>query len=327
MRLFVALLAVLVLPAGAAAQGTGMTSTLSWTRLPGAEPCPTVVEIAAGVEAILGRSVLVGAASAERIVEASVERTESGFVAQIRFASGDGTLLGERALPSTDPSCADLAESASLVIALMIDPDAEAPIESAGERAGEAAAPDPGPTARVTIDLGGAATVGLGPFVSGAGYLRALMTIQGFVPVGLVGLLQPLSRAERTGGPWDFTEIFAGLTICPLFFHDSSISFGACAGIDVGGAVLVSAPATPGPAERERLLVQLDVQAYFRIAAVGPFGLHALAAFLVPFRTEPWRELGGAVAWAPEPIGGLFGLGLTFDFVTSGDGGRALSVP
>lgn len=311
----------------------GMTSTLSWTRLPGAEVCPTVVDVGHAVEALLGRSVLVESRRADRIVEASVAPGTDGvsFVAAIQVASHEGEVLGRREIASHDPGCADLAESAALAIALMIDPDAELGPGPEPDRADE---PEPereivivetpaplGPPTRLTIDLGAAATLGVGPFASGAGYLRALLGLDGFVPFGVVGLLQPFSRAESSAGSADFTTVLAGVTICPLYFHGPSGSFGACAGIDLGGALSVGRSVPEPLRETERLLVQLDVSAYGRLAVIGPLAIQVLAALFVPFRNEAWSTASGAL-WSPEPIAGMAGLGLAVDLTLAGDAAR-----
>lgn len=328
--LFVGLVMLgLLASSGALAQSTdarGVTSTLSWTRLSGAERCPTVVEVGRAVEAILGRTVLVASQHADRIVEASVALGPEGrFVATIQVASPEGEVLGRREITSADPTCADLGETAGLAIALMIDPDAEL---------GPALEPDPEPQpepppssevvppvapTRFTIDLGGAATFGVGPFVSGAGYLRALLGLPGFVPFGLVGIFQPFSRAESMAGSVDFTAVLAGLTICPLYFHSERASFGACAGVDVGGALVVGRTLPEPLLSNERLLVQLDVQAYGRLTLYGPLVIQLLAALFVPFRNEAWVTAAGTF-FTPEPVAAMVGLGLAIDLSVAGDG-------
>lgn len=312
--------------ADTAAPEDGVTSTLSWTRLSGAERCPTVVEVGRAVEAVLGRSVLVEAQRADRIVEASVALGPEGhFVASIQVASPEGEVLGRREITSRDPECADLAETAGLAIALMIDPDAELGPALEPEPDPQ---PDPPPSSEVlppvsptrfTIDLGGAATFGVGPFVSGAGYLRALLGLPGFVPFGLVGILQPFSRAESMAGNVDFTTVLAGLTICPLYFHSQRASFGACAGVDVGGALVVGRTLAEPLLSNERLLVQLDVQAYGRLTLYGPLAIQLLAALFVPFRNEAWITATGTF-FNPEPVAAMVGLGLAIDLSVAGDG-------
>lgn len=311
--------ALLAASPASAQDARGVTSTLSWTRLPGAEACPTVVDVGEAVEALLGRSVLVESRDADRIVEASVAPGAGAtpFVASIQVATHEGEVLGRREIASRDPACADLAETAALAIALMIDPDAELAPEPEPEPVPEPA-PVLGAPTRLTVDLGAAGTLAVGPFVSGAGYLRILLGLDGFVPFGLVGVLQPFSRAETGAGSVDFTTMLAGVTICPLYFHGPAGSFGACAGIDLGGTVAVGRTIPEPLRETERLLVQLDVQAYGRVTLLGPLALQLLAALFVPFRNDAWSTADGAL-WAPEPVAGIVGLGLALDLTLAGD--------
>lgn len=324
------------LPSIAVAQ----TSTLSWTRSPGAEVCPTVVEVGREVEALSGRSVFAPLSEADRVIEASVapssEGADGSFTASIVMASREGEVLGRRELVSHDPACADLASMAALAIALMIDPDASF---EAREEPSEPAVSEPvepivvirdaplGPPTRLTFDLGAAATLGVGPFVSGAGVLRVLLTLDGFVPFGIVGVLQPFSRAESAGGSVDFTTVLAGVTICPLFFHGPQLSAGGCAGVDLGGAIAVGRTLPVALRETERFLVQLDVSAYGRVALYGPLSFQVLAALFVPFRNDAWRTVSDAVFTQPEPVAGMLELGLSIDLTLAGDGSREQHLP
>jgi len=307
----------------------GIASTLSWTRLEGAEVCPTVVQVAAELEEILGRSVLVDASLADRIVEVSVSPgTDVAFVARIQVSSPSGEVLGLRELAAHAADCSDLLEGASMAIALMIDPDAlgrereveaiEVPIVVPAE---------PQPPTRFTMDVGGAATFAVGPFVSGAGYARALLSLPGFVPFGVVGVLQPFSRAEAMGGAVDFTTVLGGLTICPLFFHGARFSIEGCAGIDLGGALVVGNARPMMLRENERFLVQLDLQAAGRVVLFGPLALHLLAALVVPFRNDAWLQADGSTFFAPEPVGAMVGLGISLDLTLAGDSSMEQHLP
>jgi hypothetical protein len=318
----------------------GVASTLSWTRLAGAEVCPTVVQVAAELEEILGRSVLVDASLADRIVEVSVAPgTETPFLARIQVSSPTGEVLGVRELAAHEADCSDLLEGASMAIALMIDPDALAREREEREeearrepitppvRAPIMAPPPPEPPTRFTLDVGGAATFAVGPFVSGAGYARALLSLPGFVPFGVIGVLQPFSRAESMGGAVDFTTVLGGLTLCPLFFHGRSFSIEGCAGIDLGGALVVGNARAMTLRENERFLVQLDVQAAGRVVLFGPLALHVLAALLVPFRNDPWQQMDGTTFFTPEPVGAMVGLGISIDLTLAGDGAMEQHLP
>jgi hypothetical protein len=100
------------------------TSSLSWTRLPGAESCIGAGELARKVEERLGRSALVAPSQADRSVEAHVEpRRGGGWQASLALADRSGTILRERALETREPSCRALDDALVLVIALLVDPE------------------------------------------------------------------------------------------------------------------------------------------------------------------------------------------------------------
>ncbi len=344
LRFALLLWAWLAMSSVASAQGEdrGVASTLSWTRSAGAEACPTVVQVATELEALLGRSVLVDASVADRIVEVSVAPgTDAPFVARIQVSTPTGEVLGLRELQAHRADCSDLLEGASMAIALMIDPDALArtPDEEEEEEIQEGEEeeeeeederrpppveapvmpPAPSPPTRFSLDVGGAATFAVGPFVSGAGYTRALLSLPGFVPFGVLGMLQPFSRAEAMGGAVDFLTVLGGVTICPLYFHGPRFSVEGCAGVDLGGALVVGNARTMTLRENERFLVQLDVQAAARVVLVGPLALNFLAALLVPFRNDAWLESDSAVFFSPEPVGAMVGLGVSLDLTLAGD--------
>lgn len=87
------------------------------------------MELARAVEARLGRAVFVPTPKAERIVEARIAPSRSGFGAVLSVADQRGQLLGQRELSTTSTDCRSLDRSLVLVLALLIDAEAipEAP--------------------------------------------------------------------------------------------------------------------------------------------------------------------------------------------------------
>lgn len=321
------------------------TSTLSWTRLTGAEACPTLPEMATQMDALTGRSVISSSSEADLVIEAYVEAlpvtSESRFRATVHVATREGEVLGERVIETSDATCEALRERASIAMVLMIDPDAdlsgthEAPVEVAPEVVPEVVpevapevvevAPTPEPAAvvnphRMTIDLGAGASLAVGPFVAPSGHLRVLFAPSGFVPFGVVGSLVPWSRAEVAGAFVDFLHVLAGVTICPLFFHDEVGSLELCGGVDLGGALAIAHTPSLSLRETERLLVQLDVNLVGRITLIPQWlVLHANASLYVPFRGEAWRLSGSDAAYfQPEPVAAMLGFGMSLDLPLGG---------
>ncbi len=102
------------------------TSSLAWVRMPGSESCVPSQDLARAVEARLGRDVFVPTSRADLSIEGRVEPLpgRKGHRAVILVRGGNGETLGERTIEDKDPTCARLTEPLSLVIALMIDPEA-----------------------------------------------------------------------------------------------------------------------------------------------------------------------------------------------------------
>ena len=98
-------------------------SSLSWTRLPGAEQCIGAPDLARRVEARVGRDVLVAPSRADLSVEGRVgPRPGGGWRAVIEVARPGGQILSQRTLETRERSCRELDPALALVVALAIDP-------------------------------------------------------------------------------------------------------------------------------------------------------------------------------------------------------------
>jgi hypothetical protein len=116
------LLALTLFFSRSAAQDTASEAELSWVRLPGSEGCADARTVRSEVAKRLGRNPF-GTAGATSI-EATTEREDGYFIAQIVARGPDGKLLGSRTLTSEAARCDSLVRAASLAIALVIDPEA-----------------------------------------------------------------------------------------------------------------------------------------------------------------------------------------------------------
>jgi hypothetical protein len=97
---------------------------LSWSRAEGAESCVAGPELAKGVEAQLGREILVALPQAQLNVEGSVALAERGYHVHLRLSDPSGTTLGDRTLVAETDDCRALDPLLIFLIALMLDPDA-----------------------------------------------------------------------------------------------------------------------------------------------------------------------------------------------------------
>lgn len=126
-RALVIVLATVIATGHAAHAGRSATS-LSWTRLPGAETCIGAPELARAVEARIG-DVLVTPAHADLSIEGRiVPRRGGGWSAVVAVARAGEPATSQRTLDTRDPSCHVLDTPLALVIALLIDPSGAPPV-------------------------------------------------------------------------------------------------------------------------------------------------------------------------------------------------------
>ena len=103
------------------------TSSLAWVRLEGAESCIAGAALAQRVEGRLKRKVFVSASDADISVEGSIgpsPKSAPGFRALLRVTSRDGKVLGSREVETRGAHCDAIDEKLSLIVSLLIDPDA-----------------------------------------------------------------------------------------------------------------------------------------------------------------------------------------------------------
>jgi hypothetical protein len=103
-------------------------ASLSWVRLPDAEDCIGAAELAALVEQRIGRPVLQAPSRAQTSIEGRVAADgEDGWLAVIDVADRRGALVGRRELRVRGEPCSALDRPVSLIISVLIDPNAAGP--------------------------------------------------------------------------------------------------------------------------------------------------------------------------------------------------------
>jgi hypothetical protein len=105
------------------AQPAPRAAALHWVRAPGAERCVDGRALARAVESRTGHSVFTSAANAERTLEALIAPALDGWALTVRAWAGTRH-VGDRALSFAGANCAQITDTVSLVLALMIDPEA-----------------------------------------------------------------------------------------------------------------------------------------------------------------------------------------------------------
>jgi hypothetical protein len=178
-------------------------------------------ELRERVEARLGEHAFAASESPVLDIRGEVSPTaEGGWTARVTAATATGELLGSRVLDSPAVDCRALDERVTLVVALMIDPDALGP-------------PAPGWTWGAL--LSGGAGVGLEP------------GLQGFLGVGIQAQRPgwPLlevgadlwSRGGLSAGPGEgasFAFGSAALRACPALWRGETVTWSACGGLGWG---------------------------------------------------------------------------------------------
>ncbi len=96
---------------------------LEWTRAPGAETCLSRDELIEDVEVTLRRRPFAPRAAAERVLRASIARSqgEVGWTAHIALSTAGGEALGARDITIRNESCAEASEAIVLALSLMVE--------------------------------------------------------------------------------------------------------------------------------------------------------------------------------------------------------------
>lgn len=228
--------------------------SLNWVRATDASQCVTARLLANAVESRLGKPVFVSSAEANIAVEASIEQVrnihidEVRYRAMIRLIDKDGAVRGERTLVSKTSNCRDMDQELSLIMALMIDPqavqktdDARAvqplpPKPPAAQQPPSASSVDASPRDDVTPNtwmarVGPVLAIGFQPSPGVGGRVGIGVKPKSFVPVWLDGffVMDASSNSSASGRltvrPW-----WVQLSLCPLSIKNGNMQFQILAG-------------------------------------------------------------------------------------------------
>jgi hypothetical protein len=259
----------------------GLPATeLAWTRMAGGESCIERQELAARVEAIVGRRTFLPAGTQggdSTLVAGQVgpDAEGRGWLAVIEARRAGATPL-RRNLGLISSDCRQLDEAIVLVVALMVD-------------SGDTGAPTPVlriPQApqpvRVAVAVDAGVTFGMLPGVATGFGLAADVTVPPIWPIAVWTNVWPISQAldERAGGRLQAWTLGAGL--CPVAIARPSWEFFGCAGA-TGGAIDSSGVGINRPKDEAREYVQGELRAGFRVRLAGPLFLGLQPGAAVPF--------------------------------------------
>ncbi|UQA56756.1 hypothetical protein [Polyangium aurulentum] len=306
---------------------------VSWVRLAGAEACPDAGAIRTEVARRLGTEI--GAKGEGRSIEAVVEGKPGAYSARIHIR-GCGAPEAERTITSEAATCTPIANAATLVIALAIDPEAalrppaEEPAPTPPKpaptppkatppkpRAAPEIAPAPPPEPRVetAVTLRGLATVGLLPKVApGVAWSAEWRPHPIFVVTSGLSWL-PEQRADDPTFAFGMTAGWVGA--CADLLRTTNVSLGPCARILAGAihAVLYTDPEVTPTDPGARAWVGLGAGARVAVRVVGPLRVEAGLDLVAPLTRHAFslRDASAPVFLQPPLTGALFlGAGVAF---------------
>jgi hypothetical protein len=309
---------------------------LSWVRGKGADGCPGLGDLRAGVLERLRRDPFVPGGS--RTFEAGIQREGDRWVATIVERDAAGAPLGERELTSDAPECRSIASAVALALALAIDPDAfvepprnaptrprpqgrEGPVAAIhgadlepcarpgapGSPDGSSASPSARPAA-VRVGVGALLTTGIVPGAApGIAWDAGLRVFEHLYATGGVWWL-PESRKDT----FAFGLTAASLGMCLAGPRWGPVTASGCAGLLAGSVhsvVFELTPTQPG----DRIWVAASFTPHLSFSVVGPSYVDVGGAVVVPFRPYDFAVAGHtdpAYREAAVSLAGLLGAGV-----------------
>ncbi|WP_146651609.1 hypothetical protein [Labilithrix luteola] len=203
--------------------------SLEWTRAPGAETCLSEAELVEDVEVTLHRRPFAPRNAADRLLRASIARSESGtgWTARTSLSTSRGEPLGARDITIAGESCEEASEAIVLAISLMVElPFTTVELEER-RRVEEAARwhlqGRLGPAVVVEQTMSAAAGANFGLVLTPA---RAW-------PVALDLLASLRSGVNPESSRYWFASTMIGLSVCPLSANWSNLHLAACAGPEI----------------------------------------------------------------------------------------------
>jgi hypothetical protein len=230
-----------------------------WTQQAGGEECIGQSELAAKVQAALGRPELVPAVDDRRgdVVRGSVGRGTAGrgWIAVVEVRRGDAPpLRRELGLDASD--CRQLDEAVVLVVALLLD--------SADSNPPPLKIENPLPAISVSVGPDLAVATGMLPGVSLGFGLVSEVELRSLWPIVLSGHQWPTSRTVGGSSGGELSAYTFGAATCPFMLSRDSWAIFACTGAS-GGEVNSAGIGLDRPRSQARAYVQIDAQVGLRL--------------------------------------------------------------
>jgi len=313
-------------------------AALNWVRLDSAASCPSETEVTQAIERRLGHSVLVPKERADLVIEAKLERsTSGGFRVEIALVRG-AAVVGRRELESENPSCQGIAETAALVIALAIDPEASLePLSistmpaSAAPSHGAAPLPPPAvavplvaraaPAKKATfqgdLELSVGIAAGTAPNLAAGVHLRGRALLPA-LPFGIeleAAYFPPQPVEALPGKGADFTSFYVGTGFCSRPQRASRVGASLCAGAQVGSIAGQGYGFEVNPSFRT-LTVALAARGALWFRVLRPLAVVLGPSIAVPLKRDYFETQmadGSEALFRMSAIGLGFELGLVWE--------------
>ncbi|MGE0547961.1 MAG: hypothetical protein AB7O24_00730 [Kofleriaceae bacterium] len=215
-------------PVSASPAGT----ELRWSRGPGTERCIDEPGLRARLDQLLGGAPLEPAAAA-RIIAGRVDIHSPGFRAIITVTDDLGDIIGRRELVELGPDCSKLDDKLSLVIALLIDPEARSqrlPEAPATDREDPLVAERPHESWSFGFGVSGVTTVGLLPHAN-LGAQASLTVAPPRLPAFVMSAAAWQPETVKTiAGDGRFTLAGAGVAACVQIARIRRVNVETCLG-------------------------------------------------------------------------------------------------
>jgi hypothetical protein len=265
---------------------------LAWSRGPGAEACIDGRELAAEVQATIGRPVLpvtlpVGGGGPPSLAEGSlqlegkVQPLGRGWMAVVEVRALGPELRREVALDA--PECRRFDEALVLVVALLA--------EAALPTAPRLTLPTPSPSVSVGIGPDFAVTTGMLPGVAVGFGLATEVALPPLWHLAAWAHAWPISKALDGGSGGGLSAWTFGAAPCIGPVGRQPLSFFGCVGAS-GGVVYASGEGLEVSHTSSRPYLQAEIRAGLRMRIAGPVFLRLEAGVGVPIARDSYQFTG-----------------------------------
>lgn len=295
---------------------------LHWVRLPGAEDCIAGDALARAVEARLRRPVFDTRVPAAVLIEGYAQRGASGHRAQLSVRARDGTLLGSRELESSAGDCRELSETVTVVLAIMIDPEAASRSKAPPAREPTRVVSPAEPRHRLSAFASGG--IGLLPkFAIGLGAAYELklgawggLRAQGVGYFGQRAALESAFPDSPSAGAF-LRLAYGGLAYCPLWWSPGRTTLLGCVGSELGAIASEGYGLSPDQ-EQRTFWGAASAAARLSVVLMGPLTAQLGASLLVPYAPVHFQATRGGQepldVFEQPPVASVFELGLGVQF-------------